>query len=269
MNNNQHLTREQFHNKRKIKRKRGPVLPPKGSKTIFRKWWFWTLITLIILGLSGVGINAAAKARDQTETTNKTAKTKEETRKPAKKKSHPKKKTAPKKNVKPEVAKDETQNNQNNNQNNDTNENNNSDQSADSEYYFKDNKAVIHDINIEITQTKVIQPGDTGNEHGKKPIFAIWYKTTNKTDKDINPTTAWVAIFKATQKSDNGEEKDLEVAAQPDSKFIDTQLNTINQGDTVESAVAYALEDTSKPFTLIATKGVNGERIGSQEYQLN
>lgn len=263
MNNNQHLTREQFHKKRKYKRKRGPILPPKGSKSIFRKWWFWTLIVLIILGPSGIGVNAAAKARNQPETVTKTKKV---TKKPAKKTSHPKKEATPKKDVKPETAKDETQNNQNNDQNNDTN--NNSDQSADSEYYFKDNKAVIHDIDIEITQTKVIQPGDTGNEHGKKPIFAIWYKTTNKTDKDINPTTAWVAVFKATQKSDSGEEKDLEVAAQPDSKYVDTQLNTINQGDTVESAVAYALEDTSKPVTLIATKGVNGETIGSQEYQI-
>ncbi|MFC6323498.1 DUF5067 domain-containing protein [Companilactobacillus baiquanensis] len=264
MNNNKNMTRGQLHSKKaKTKKKRGPILP-RDSKSIFRKWWLWTFLTLIIVALSGVGISKAADARNQEEAaarTNKVSKSK-----PAKKTTQSKtKKTPKKKSVKPEVAKDETQENQND-QNADTNDNSN--QNTDSQYYFKDNKAVIHDIDIEITQTKVIQPGDTGNENGKKPIFAIWYKTTNKTDKDINPTTAWVAIFKATQKSDNDEEKDLEVAAQPDSRFVDTQLNTINQGDTAESAVAYALEDTSKPVTLIATKGVNGETIGSQEYQV-
>ncbi len=262
------MTRGEFHSRHnKKKRKRGPILPPKGSKSFLRKWWFWTLIGLIVIGLSGTGINAAAKARNQADTTEKTHKVSK--KKPEKKTAKPKKKVTPKKkSAKPETAKDETQNNQNNDQATNSDANNNSDQNTDSQYYFKDNKAVIHDLDIEITQTKVIQPGDTGNEHGDKPIFAIWYKTTNKTDKDINPTTAWVAVFKATQKSDNGEEKDLEVAAQPDSKFVDTQLNTINQGDTVESAVAYALDDTSKPVTLIATKGVNGDTIGSQEYPI-
>ncbi len=258
------MTRGEFHNDRKKKRKRGPILPPKGSKSILRKWWFWTLIGLIVVGLSGTGINAAAKAKNQTDNTTKTNKVSK--KKSAKKTVKPKKKiTNKKKSTVPEIAKDETQNNS---QAGNSDANNNSDQNSDSQYYFKDNKAVIHDIDIEITQTKVIQAGNTGNEHGDKPIFAIWYKTTNKTDKDINPTTAWVAIFKATQKSNSGDEKDLEVAAQPDSKFVDTQLNTINQGDTVESAVAYALDDISKPVRLIATKGVNGDTIGSQEYPL-
>lgn len=267
MNDDQNMTRMKLHNKRSNKRKRGPILPPKGSKTILRKWWFWSLIAVIILSISGLGINAAASARNQDLSDTKVSPKKTHNNKP-KKVTKPIKKSKKKKSAAPETAKNEMQNDQNNNSNSDTNTNNNSEQNTDSQYYFKDNKAVIHDIDIEITQTKVIQPGDTGNENGKKPIFAIWYKTTNKTDKDINPTTAWVAVFKATQKSDSGEEKDLEVAAQPDSRFVDTQLNTINQGDTVESAVAYALEDTSKPVTLIATKGVNGETIGSQEYQV-
>ena len=130
-------------------------------------------------------------------------------------------------------------------------------------YYFKDNKLVIHDLNIQITQTKIIQPGETGNEYGEKPVIAFWYKVTNKTNKEIDAMTAWIAVFKAFQDNNSNTVNELEVASLPDDRFLDTQSQTIKRNGTVENAVAYTLSDTTTPVKLTATKGVDGKKLGS------
>lgn len=135
-------------------------------------------------------------------------------------------------------------------------------------YYFKDNKLVIHDLNIRITQTKIIQPGETGNEYGEKPVIAFWYKVTNKTNKEIDAMTAWIAVFKAVQDNNSNTVNELEVASLPDDRFLDTQSQTIKKNGTVENAFAYTLSDTTTPVKLTATKGVGGKKLGSMTYKL-
>lgn len=135
-------------------------------------------------------------------------------------------------------------------------------------YYFKDSKLVIHDLNIQITQTKIIQPGETGNEYGEKPVIVFWYKVTNKTNKEIDAMTAWIAVFKAVQDNNSNTVNELEVVSLPDDRFLDTQSQTIKKNGTVENAVAYTLSDTTTPVKLTATKGVGGKNLGSMTYKL-
>ena len=136
-------------------------------------------------------------------------------------------------------------------------------------YYFKDNKLVIHDLNIQITQTKIIQLGETGNEYGEKPVIAFWYKVTNKTNKEIDAMTAWIAVFKAVQDNNSNTVNELEVASLPDDRFLDTQSQTIKKNGTVENAVAYTLSDATTPVKLTATKGIGGKKLGSMTYKLH
>ncbi len=135
-------------------------------------------------------------------------------------------------------------------------------------YYFKNNVAEIHDLRIKITKTKIINPGDKGNEFEKKPVIAFWYKTTNLTKKKIDPNTAWMAVFEAYQDNNKNRENKLEVAALPDKRFLKTQSNAIKKNGTVENAVAYKLTDRKTPVKLIASKGVNGKTLGTKIYKI-
>lgn len=134
--------------------------------------------------------------------------------------------------------------------------------------YFKDGVAKLEDIQIEITETKVIPVGEDGNEYGEKPVFAIWYNATNFTDEDIDPTTAWFAVFEAVQDNDPNMVNTLSVGSLPDEDHLDTQLNTIKKDGTVENSVAYELDDLETPVTLTATQGVAGDELGEEVYEI-
>ncbi|MDO6448101.1 DUF5067 domain-containing protein [Oceanobacillus profundus] len=134
--------------------------------------------------------------------------------------------------------------------------------------YFKDNEAKINDLKIKITETKVIPAGEPGNEYGEKPVFAIWYETTNLTDKDIDPSTAWFAVFTAIQDNDPNAINELEVGSLPDENHLDSQLETIKKDGTVENSIAYELDDLETPVTLVATQGLVGEELGRVEYEI-
>lgn len=134
--------------------------------------------------------------------------------------------------------------------------------------YFKDNEAKLEDLKINITETKVIKVGEKGNEYGEKPVLAIWYSTTNLSDKDIDPTTAWFAVFKVIQDNNPNSINELNVTSSPDEKFLDSQLETIKMDGTVENAVAYKLDDLETPVTLVATQGVTGIELGRIDYEI-
>lgn len=136
------------------------------------------------------------------------------------------------------------------------------------EVYFKDNEAKLNDLKIKITETKVIQPGEAGNEYSEKPVFAIWYETTNLSDKDIDPTTAWTVVFTAVQDNNPNAVNELNVGALPDEQFLDSQLETIKKDGTVKNAVAYELDDLETPVTLIATQGISGDKLGEKDYNI-
>lgn len=135
-------------------------------------------------------------------------------------------------------------------------------------YYFKDNVVKIHDLKIKITKTKIIQPGQPGNVDGDKAVFAVWYDTTNLTDKDLDPTSAWMAVFTAIQDNDKNSINELEVASLPDDQYLDSQTETIKKNGTVSNPVAYTLSDTTTPVQLKASKGVDGKVLGTKTYKI-
>lgn len=134
--------------------------------------------------------------------------------------------------------------------------------------YFKDNEAKLVDLKINITETKVIQAGEKGNEYGEKPVLAIWYNTTNLSEKDIDPTTAWISVFTVIQDNNPNAINELSVTSSPDDRFLDSQLETIKKDGTVENSVAYELDDIETPVTLVATQGVTGDELGRQDYEV-
>ncbi|WP_374964642.1 DUF5067 domain-containing protein [Lysinibacillus sp. RS5] len=134
--------------------------------------------------------------------------------------------------------------------------------------YFKDNEVKIEDLKIKITETKVIPVGQKGNEHGEKPVFAIWYETTNLSDKEIDPGIAWIAVFTAIQDNNPNAVNELGVGALPDDRFLETQMENIKKGGTVEHAIAYELDDLETPVTLVAKQGAMGKELGKQEYKI-
>lgn len=134
--------------------------------------------------------------------------------------------------------------------------------------YFKNGVYETNDMKIEITDEKVIQPGETGNEYGEKPVIAFWYKVTNKTEKDIDPTTAWITAFQAFQDNDANQVNELDVGMLPDQRYTDTQMETIKKGGTAENAIAYELDDTTTPVIIKASDLVTGEKIGQKKYEI-
>jgi len=135
--------------------------------------------------------------------------------------------------------------------------------------YFKYNKLVTKDYNIDITQTKVIQVGETGNEYGEKPVLAFWFNVHNKKDKDLDPNVAWISIFKAVQDNNKDSVNELNVGMLPDERFTDSQSEKIKVGGTVEMAVSYELDDTTTPVKLSAEDMVSGKTLGSMTFKLN
>jgi len=151
---------------------------------------------------------------------------------------------------------------------NGTTENANEEKETNKDAYFKDNEVKLNDLKIKITETKVIPVGEKGNEYGDKPVFAIWYETTNLSDKEIDPSTGWLAVFEAVQDNDPNAVNTLEVGALPDDQFLDSQTETIKKGGTVKNAIAYELDDLETPVTLIATQGIAGDKLGEQTFNI-
>ena len=116
--------------------------------------------------------------------------------------------------------------------------------------YVEGNKIVTKKYDMEITSHKVIPVGQTGNEYGEKPVLAIWYKVHNISDKELDPSTAWIIITEAIQDNNKDQENKLEVGSLPDEKFLDSQSEKIKIGGTAEMAVAYELDDETTPVEL-------------------
>ena len=139
----------------------------------------------------------------------------------------------------------------------------------DSEYYFADNVLVSEDVRIEITDYRVIPVGEEGNEYGDVPVIAFWYNVTNLTGNDnVTPIGSWIAMFTAIQDNDPNMVNELDVGSLPDDAYLDTQMATVKEGGTVDCAIAYKLDDTTTPVTLQATRGLFGEELGEQTFEI-
>ena len=125
---------------------------------------------------------------------------------------------------------------------------------------------------VKNTKHAVINPGEVGNEYGEKPIIAIWYDTLVNPDYDnstpINPTNAWILNFKAIQDNDPNAVNELNIGSLPDQQFLDSQTQDIKPGGTVSNAVAYELDDTTTPVTLVAGD-LFGTEYGKTEISLS
>ena len=134
--------------------------------------------------------------------------------------------------------------------------------------YFADNELVTDTVKIVITDYKVIQPGEEGNEYGDAPVIAFWYDTTNLSSETTNATTAWMFAFKAIQDNDPNVVNTLDVAPLPDQAFLETQLQDIKEGGTVSNAVAYTLDDTTTPVKLVASDMLGLTELGEQVFEI-
>ena len=131
---------------------------------------------------------------------------------------------------------------------------------------FENGVFTTPELKIEVTRHKVIKPGQKGNEYGDKPIIAIWYKTTNLAGDDVTPMD-FIYHFSAYQDNNPNAENELNVGAAPDDRFLDSQMENIKKGGTVEDAIAYELDDLETPVDLVATEGLD-EVIGKATYEL-
>ena len=133
---------------------------------------------------------------------------------------------------------------------------------------FDGKVAELNDLKIEIIDYKIIKVGEKGNEYSSKPIIAFWYNTTNKSDKEIDPSIAWLAVFTAIQDNNKNMINELKVAGHPDDSLIDTQDAKIKKGGTVKNAIAYELSDEITPVTLKATQGMDGKDLGQKNFEV-
>lgn len=133
---------------------------------------------------------------------------------------------------------------------------------------FENGVLATDEMKIVITSHRVIAVGEPGNEYGDKPVIAFVYETTNLTNKELDPTTAWIGSFRALQDTDPNAVNELDIAGLPDERFLDTQLEKIKQGGTVENAVAYSLDDETTPVTLSASESLFQDEIGTQTFEL-
>lgn len=138
-----------------------------------------------------------------------------------------------------------------------------------SEYYFADNVLVSEDVRIEITDWRVIPVGEEGNEYGDVPVIAFWYTVTNLSgSENVTPIGSWIAMFTAVQDNDPNMVNVLEVGMLPDDAYLDTQMSTVKEGGSVPCAIAYELDDTTTPVVLTATRGLLGEELGEQTFNI-
>lgn len=151
-----------------------------------------------------------------------------------------------------------------------TEETDNTEESSDEEYYFDGTNLVTENFSIEITDYKVLEPGE-GDNDGDEPIIGFWYDMTvdeDATEEEIDPME-WIMVFEAIQDNDPDVVNTLEVGTLPDEEHLDSQMQTIKPGGTSSSSVSYELTDTETPVTLIA-KGnpFSDDELGKHDYSI-
>ena len=133
---------------------------------------------------------------------------------------------------------------------------------------FKNGVLDVPAAKFEITDHRVIKPGEPGNEIGEKPLLVFNYDVTNKTDETLT-TTDFVVYFTAIQDNDPNKVNELDLGSYIDPETSDTQLEQIKKGGTVAGTIAYELDDLTTPVDLVATKSFSQDEIGRQTFELN
>jgi hypothetical protein len=135
---------------------------------------------------------------------------------------------------------------------------------------FDGTTITTNDVTIEITDYKVLAPGE-GNNYTEEHLLAFWYDTTvheDVTDNEYDPMI-WIMIMSAVQDNDPNVVNELNVGVLPDEAHLDTQMQTIKPGGTLSSSVSYELTDLETPVELILENIATGEVYGSHTYEIN
>ena len=140
--------------------------------------------------------------------------------------------------------------------------------STDFSQSFKDGVLDVPAAKFEITDHRVVKPGEPGNELGEKPLLVFNYDVTNKTDETLT-TTDFVVYFTAIQDNDPNKVNELDLGSYLDPETSDTQLEQIKKGGTVAGTIAYELDDLTTPVDLVASKSFSQDEIGRQTFELN
>ena len=140
--------------------------------------------------------------------------------------------------------------------------------STDFSQSFKDGVLDVPAAKFEITDHRVVQPGEPGNEIGEKPLLVFNYDVTNKTDETLT-TTDFVVYFTAIQDNDPNKVNELDLGSYIDPETSDTQLEQIKKGGTVAGTIAYELDDLTTPVDLVASKSFSQDEIGRQTFELD
>ncbi len=110
---------------------------------------------------------------------------------------------------------------------------------------FSKNSLKVKNFQLKITKTTVIPAGETGNEFGKKPIFAVWYPIKNTSGKKITPVAA-SSVLHAYQPAKSKEK--LTAAPLPDEKLAASNKAVIKKNQSVKGSLAWNLYDTKSPI---------------------
>ena len=140
--------------------------------------------------------------------------------------------------------------------------------STDFSQSFKDGVLDVPAAKFEITDHRVVQPGEPGNEIGEKPLLVFNYDVTNKTDETLT-TTDFVVYFTAIQDNDPNKVNELDLGSYFDPETSDTQLEQIKKGGTVAGTIAYELDDLATPVDLVASKSFSQDEIGRETFELD
>ena len=139
--------------------------------------------------------------------------------------------------------------------------------STDFSQSFKDGVLDVPAAKFEITDHRVVKPGEPGNELGEKPLLVFNYDVTNKTDETLT-TTDFVVYFTAIQDNDPNKVNELDLGSYLDPETSDTQLEQIKKGGTVAGTISYELDDLTTPVDLVASKSFSQDEIGRQTFEL-
>jgi len=140
--------------------------------------------------------------------------------------------------------------------------------STDFSQSFKDGVLDVPAAKFEITDHRVVKPGEPGNELGEKPLLVFHYDVTNKTDETLT-TTDFVVYFTAIQDNDPNKVNELDLGSYLDPETSDTQLEQIKKGGTVAGTISYELDDLTTPVDLVASKSFSQDEISRQTFELN
>ena len=138
----------------------------------------------------------------------------------------------------------------------------------DSKYYFKDGVMQAEDVKIEIADYKIVPAGSEGNTFSGKDEIVFYYNVTNLSGKESVSTNSWIVFLEAQQDNDPNVVNKLDIGFYFDDNVQFDATENIKKGGTVSAYIAYQLDDNTTPVILKATRGIGGEDLGEQIFNL-